>query len=114
MRRFQADHTPPHDDDYMMILNKAASMYDLNGEFDLALPLYQRALESYEKRLGKTHPSTLSTLNNLAGCLDSMGQYDQVTEVVLARGLSCLHRVNEAVVRWDCGVPVGRLAIRSS
>ena len=38
-----------------------------------ALPLYRRALESRERVLGKEHPQTLSSVNNLALCLYALG-----------------------------------------
>jgi hypothetical protein len=38
-----------------------------------ALPLYLCALESRERVLGKEHPDTLISVNNLAGCLYALG-----------------------------------------
>ena len=37
------------------------------GEYEKALPLYNRALETREKVLGPEHPYVANTLNNLAG-----------------------------------------------
>jgi len=37
------------------------------------VPLYRRALESRERVLGKEHPQTLSSVNNLALCLYALG-----------------------------------------
>jgi hypothetical protein len=36
------------------------------GQFDLALPLYQQALTIHPKRLGDNHVDTATSLNNLA------------------------------------------------
>jgi hypothetical protein len=36
-------------------------------------PLYRRALESKERVLGAEHPDTLTSVNNLAGCLYALG-----------------------------------------
>ena len=38
-----------------------------------ALPLYRRAHESSERVLGKEHPDTLASVNNLAACLYAVG-----------------------------------------
>ena len=47
------------------------------GDYEKALPLYQRALEIYENVLGPQHPSVVTTLNNLAGLYESMGNYEK-------------------------------------
>jgi hypothetical protein len=43
------------------------------GDAAGALPLYRRALESGERVLGTEHPDTLTSVNNLAGCLHALG-----------------------------------------
>ncbi len=48
-----------------------------NGDYTRAEPLYRRALEVRERVLGEEHPSTLSSINNLAGLLDSKGEYGE-------------------------------------
>ena len=47
------------------------------GQYDRALPLYESALEIWKSELGDRHPSTVTSLNNLAGLYSSMGQYDR-------------------------------------
>ena len=47
------------------------------GDYEKALPLYQRALEISEKVLGPQHPDVATTLNNLAGLYESMGDYEK-------------------------------------
>ena len=47
------------------------------GDYEKALPLYQRALEIREKVLGPQHPSVATTLNNLALLYESMGDYEK-------------------------------------
>jgi len=42
-------------------------------------PLYQRALAIREKALGINHPSTATTLNNLALLYDSQHRYAEAT-----------------------------------
>jgi tetratricopeptide (TPR) repeat protein len=41
------------------------------GSYDLASTLVEQASELYERVLGKEHPDTLTTMNNLAGVLDN-------------------------------------------
>ena len=47
------------------------------GDYEKALPLYQRALEIIEKVLGPQHPDVATTLNNLAVLYESMGDYEK-------------------------------------
>ncbi len=48
-------------------LNNLAGLYDAMGQYEKALPLYERALAISEAQLGADHPSTATSLNNLAG-----------------------------------------------
>ena len=43
-----------------------AALYDDQGRYSEAEPLYKRALEASERVLGKEHPDTLASVNNLA------------------------------------------------
>jgi tetratricopeptide (TPR) repeat protein len=45
--------------------------------YDRALPLSEAALEILKSQLGDRHPDTATSLNNLAGLYDSMGQSDR-------------------------------------
>jgi hypothetical protein len=38
----------------------------VQGDYEGAQPLYERALEARERVLGKEHPDTLASVNNLA------------------------------------------------
>ncbi|HVB22938.1 MAG TPA: tetratricopeptide repeat protein [Ktedonobacteraceae bacterium] len=59
------------------LLNKAGYyLYDLAFYAD-AEPLYQRALQIREQVLGPQHPSTATSLNNLAALYDTQGKYEQ-------------------------------------
>eukprot|EP00752_Nemacystus_decipiens_P017370 g15565.t2 len=51
-------------------------LFDLQGNYDDAKPLYERSLAIREKVLGPDHPDVASSLNNLAGLLFSLGNYD--------------------------------------
>src|SRR6266542_2705513 len=46
-----------------------------SGKYVEAEPLYKRALDIYEKALGKDHPYTATSLNNLAVLYASQGKY---------------------------------------
>jgi tetratricopeptide (TPR) repeat protein len=48
----------------------------LRGKYDAAEPLYRETLQLTEKVLGKEHPDTLTSMNNLARLLYSQGKYD--------------------------------------
>jgi nephrocystin-3 len=92
------------------VLNHLGMFFDKAGYFSAAIPFLRRALEidekidstgSFFKRilaiikkiLGKEHPDTASSLNNLAGLLDAKGDYDSA-EPLYQRALS----INEKVL----------------
>ena len=56
-------------------LNNLASLYQAQGKYAEAEPLFQRALAISEQQLGKDHPDTASSLNNLAGLYQAQGKY---------------------------------------
>lgn len=39
--------------------------------------MHRQTLATSEKVLGKEHPSTLTTMNNLAGVLGNQGKYEE-------------------------------------
>jgi Tetratricopeptide repeat len=41
----------------------------------------RRALDGYEKALGKEHPHTLTSVSNLARVLESQGKYEAAEEM---------------------------------
>ena len=47
------------------------------GPLREAEPLYRRALEARERVLGKEHPDTLISVNNLAGLYQAQGRYGE-------------------------------------
>ena len=67
----------PDHPDTATSLNNLAALYDSQGQYEQAEPLYQRALGIKEKALGPDHPSTATSLNNLALLYKSQGQYEQ-------------------------------------
>jgi hypothetical protein len=47
------------------------------GDYDKALPFYQRALEIVEKKLGPKHPNTVTIKNNYNFLLSEMSEEDE-------------------------------------
>ena len=56
-------------------LNDLAALYQAQGRYAEAEPLYKRALANYEKALGPDHPYVAMALNNLAGLYEAQGRY---------------------------------------
>jgi nephrocystin-3 len=69
------------------VLNQLGFFFNKVGYFSAAIPLLRRALEIHEKVLGKEHPDTASSLNNLAGVYQAKGDYDSA-EPLLKRATS--------------------------
>lgn len=57
--------------------------FDNMGDYDKALEYYGKALEIRESKLGKDHPSTAMTYNNIAGVYRAKGDYDKALEYYL-------------------------------
>ncbi|MEL6556322.1 MAG: tetratricopeptide repeat protein [Cyanobacteria bacterium J06621_11] len=57
--------------------NQAGFFLTEQGRYDEAEPLLQQAVEIRQTELGKHHPSTASSLNNLALLYVSQGRYDE-------------------------------------
>jgi hypothetical protein len=52
-------------------MNNLARVLDIQGKYEAAKEMHQRALELSKKVLGSEHPYTLTSMNNLALVLDS-------------------------------------------
>ncbi len=52
-------------------LNNLAQLYDTQGDYAKAEPLYKRSLAILEKALGSDHPGVATSLNNLAALYDT-------------------------------------------
>ncbi|KAM3101157.1 tetratricopeptide repeat protein [Phormidesmis sp. 146-12] len=70
-------------------LNNLAQLYDSQGRYEAAEPLYVRSLQIREQQLGPDHPDAATSLNNLAGLYALQGRYDQA-EPLLVRSLQIL------------------------
>ncbi|KAK7954370.1 phosphorylase superfamily protein [Apiospora saccharicola] len=58
-----------------------AECYDLLGRYSKAEEMYRETLALRETVLGRGHPSTLASMNNLALVLDSQGKYAEAEEM---------------------------------
>ena len=58
-------------------LNNLAVLYDAQGRYAEAEPLYTRGLAIQEKVLGPEHPATANTLNNLAVILEAQKRHGE-------------------------------------
>lgn len=66
-------------------------LYDDQGRYGEAEPLYRRALVIRENSLGPDHPDAATSIQNLAGFYAAQGQYDEAEPLEL-RGLSIRER----------------------
>ena len=65
------------DEALALALNDLAVVYNSQGRYEEAEPLYKRSLEIWEKALGKEHPHVAATLNNLAELYRTQGRYEE-------------------------------------
>jgi tetratricopeptide (TPR) repeat protein len=68
-------------------LNQLAFLYNSQGKYNEAEPLYLRSLSICEKQLGENHPHVATSLNDLAGLYKSQGKYNEAEPLYL-RSLS--------------------------
>ena len=61
------------------------------GRYEEAEPLFRRGLEARERTLGKDHPDTLSSVDNLAALYHDQGRYEEA-EPLFRRGLEARER----------------------
>jgi len=69
--RFAEQKLGPEHPDTLTSVNNLAGLYQVQGRYGEAEPLYRRALAASEKVLGPEHPNTLASVNNLAGFISS-------------------------------------------
>jgi tetratricopeptide (TPR) repeat protein len=80
-----ADHP-----DLAIRYNNLARLYEAQGHFAEAEPLYKKALEILERKLSLHHPSIIMITKNLAGLLRTQGHPDQA-DALLKRLMSGHH-----------------------
>ncbi|MFM6265001.1 MAG: tetratricopeptide repeat protein, partial [Dolichospermum sp.] len=69
-RLFTGDHP-----DVAQSLNNLAFLYNSQGKYTEAEPLYIQALEMRQRLFTGDHPDVATSLNNLAGLYNSQGKY---------------------------------------
>ena len=57
-------------------LNNLALLYDAQGRYEAAAPLYQRRWRSARRGSGAKHPDVATSLNNLAELYRAQGRYE--------------------------------------
>src|SRR5262249_30712138 len=72
-------------------INNLASLYNAQGRYAEAEPLYKRALAIGEKALGPEHPTVALSLNNLAALYNVQGRYAEALDPI--RRAAAIHRV---------------------
>jgi tetratricopeptide (TPR) repeat protein len=75
--------------DLALALNELALLYDNQGRYEEAEPMYKRSLDIWEKALGTDHPDVATSLNNLAGLYKDQGRYEEA-ESMYQRALAIL------------------------
>ena len=68
-------------------LNNLAALYQVQGKYGEAEPLYRRSLAIREKALGSEHREVAQSLNNLAGLYHAQGKYAEA-EPLFGRALA--------------------------
>ncbi|OWT42405.1 kinesin light chain 3 [Pochonia chlamydosporia 170] len=65
------------------LLHSVAESYFLLGQYQKAEQMHRQSLQVYEKVLGKDHPDTLDSMNNLALALRHLGKYKEAEQMHL-------------------------------
>ncbi len=76
----------------LLSVNNLAGLYQAQGRYAQAEPLYRRALEASERVLGKEHPQTLNSVHVLAGLYQAQGRHGEA-EPLYKRALEAYERV---------------------
>ncbi|KAI1132153.1 hypothetical protein F5Y10DRAFT_6263 [Nemania abortiva] len=63
------------------LLFNIAKSYSILGKYSEAEQLYRQTLQLQEEVLGREHPSTLASMNNLANVLDDQGKYEEAEKM---------------------------------
>jgi len=69
----------PEHPDMAQSLDNLATLCRSKGKYELAKPLYQRALAIYQQQLGTQHSQTLAVRGNYADLLKKVGQDGETT-----------------------------------
>ncbi len=88
----EAENFGPDDQRLATSLNNLGLLYQTQGKYAQAEPLYKRSLAIWEKGLGSEHPQVAIGLNNLAALYQAQGRYAQA-EPFFQRSLAILEKV---------------------
>ena len=77
-------------------VNNLAGLYQAQGRYGEAEPLYRRALEASERVLGKEHPDTLTSVNNLAALYFVSGDWGRAAQLWRQSTAAIARRSNSA------------------
>ncbi|MEA5599237.1 tetratricopeptide repeat protein [Rivularia sp. UHCC 0363] len=73
-------------------MNNLAVLYDSQGKYEAAEPLFLKALELRKQLLGVNHPDIPQSLNNLAELYQFQGRYEEA-EPLYIQALEIVDRV---------------------
>jgi len=76
-------------------VNNLALLYQAQGRYAEAEPLYKRSLAIMEKALGPQHPDVAQSLNNLAGLYNAQAR--ESGELGFYRRATAIHRALTAM-----------------
>ena len=87
----EAEAFGPDDVRLATSLNELGLVYDAQGNYGEAEPLYKRALPILEKALGPEHPNVAASLNNFAELYRKQGRYE-AAKPLYKRALAVLEK----------------------
>ncbi len=90
--RFAEQKLGPDHPSTLSSVNNLAVLYESQGRYGEAEPLYRRVLAASEKVLGPEHPDTLRSINNLAFLYQAQGRYGEA-EPLYRRVLAASEKV---------------------
>ena len=90
--RAEDDAASEAQEDLSLALDSLARLFEDQGRYGEAEPLYEEAKRIDERVLGPEHPGTLTAVNNLAGLYESQGRYAEA-EPLYERALAARERV---------------------
>ncbi len=69
--------------DTVITMNNLAQLYQLQGRYELARPLFEKTLPLNLQLFGEKHPDTLSNMNNLAELYRLQGDFDKAEPLLV-------------------------------
>ena len=99
----------PDHPEVALLLNNLALLYQVQGRYADAVPLYKRALAIREKALGPDHPDVAGSLNNLAELYRAEGRNAEAERLLLPISTHAASTRNRAEAAYDLGL----LALRA-